>query len=155
MPNAGNLQAPAGQTYHLPPVSLRGYICSRRSNYRKIVYHKLSMGIPDYDHLYGEWREAVKDQMLARGFRKIHTFPDHHFQQIVAGMRTLRPACDSLVTGVAANNRGVMRQIDEAVVQLVKDCGVKLRTTMKTRSTGLAPLGQNGVFYEQIMLSDR
>jgi len=155
MPNAGNLQAPAGQTYHLPPVSLRGYISSRRPNYRKIVDHKLSMGIPDENHLYGEWGEAVKDQILARGFRKIPTFPDHHFQQIVAGMRTLRPACDSLVTAAAANNRAVMRQIDEAVVQLVKDCGVKLRTTVKNRSTGLAPLGQNGVLYNQIMLSDR
>jgi len=48
-----------------------------------------------------------------------------------------------------------MRQIDEAVVQLVKDCGVKLRTTVKNRSTGLAPVGQNGVFYDPIMLSDR
>jgi len=148
MPNAGNLQAPAGQSYHLPQVSLRGYISSRRTNYRKIVDHKLSMGIPDDNHLYGEWLEAVKDQMLARGFRKIRTFPDHYFQQIVASMRTLRPACDSLVTAAAANNRAVMRQIDEAVVQLVKDCGVKLRTTVKNRSTGLAPLGQNGVFYD-------
>jgi len=94
MPNAGNLQAPAGQTYHLPPVSLRGYISSRRPNYRKIVDHKLSMGIPDDNHLYGQWREAVKDQMPARGFRKIRTFPDHHFQQIVARMRTLRPGCE-------------------------------------------------------------
>jgi len=155
MPNAGNLQAPAGQTYHLPPVSLRGYISSRCSNYRKIVDHKLSMGIPDDNHLYGEWREAVKDQMLARAFRKIRTFPDHHFQQIVACIRTPRPACDSLVTAAAANNRAVMREIYEAVVQLVKDCGVKLGTTVKNGSTGLAPLGQNGVFYDQIMLSDR
>ena len=93
--------------------------------------------------------------MLATGFRKIRTVPDHHFQQIVAGMRTLRPACDSLVTAAAANNRAVMRQIAEAVVQLVKDCGVKLRTTVKNGSTGLAPLGQNGLFYDQIMLSDR
>jgi len=93
--------------------------------------------------------------MLARGFRKIRTFPDHYFQQIVAGMRTLRHACDILVTAAAANNRVVLRQIDEAVVQLVKDCGLKLRTTVKNRSTGLAPLGQNGVFYNQIMLSDR
>jgi len=112
------------------------------------------MGILDDNHLYGEPREAVKDQIIARGFRKIRTFPDHQFQQIVAGMRTLRPACDRLVTAAAANNRAVMRQINEAVVQLVKDCGVKLRTTVKNRSTGLAPLGQNGVFYDQIMLSD-
>jgi len=113
------------------------------------------MGIPNDNYLYGEWPEAVTDQMLARGFRKIRTFPDHHFQQIVAGMRTLRHACDSLVTAEAAKNRAVLRQIDEGVVQLVKDCGVKLRTTVKNRSTGLAPLGQNGVFYYQIMLSDR
>jgi len=112
------------------------------------------MGIPDDNHLYEEWRESVEDQMLARSFRKIRTFPDNHFQEIVAGMSTLRPACDSLVTAVAANNRAVMHQIDEAVVQLVKDCAVKLRTTV-TCSTGLAPLGQNGVFYDQIMLSDR
>jgi len=67
MPNAGNLPAPAGQTYHLPPGSLRGYICSKPANYQKIVDHKLSMGIPDDNHLYDECREAVKDQMLARG----------------------------------------------------------------------------------------
>jgi len=91
--------------------------------------------------------------MLARSFGKIRTFRDHHFHQIVAGMRTLRPACDSLVTAAAANYRPVMRQIDEAVVQLVKDCQVKFRTTAKNRSTGLAPVGQN-VFYDQIMLSD-
>jgi len=93
--------------------------------------------------------------MLARGFRKVRAFPDHHFQQIVAGMRTLRPTCDTLVTAAATNNWPVMRQIDEAIVQLVKDGGVKLRTTVKNRSTGQAPLGQNGVFYDQIMLRDR
>jgi len=93
--------------------------------------------------------------MLAMGFRKIHTFLDHHFQLIVVGMRTLRPAWNTIVTAAAANNRAVMRQIDEAVVQLVKDCGVRLRTTVKNHSTGLAPLGQNGVFYDQLMLSDR
>jgi len=90
----------------------------------------------------------VKDQMLARGFRNIRIFPDHHFQQIVAGIRAPRPACDSLVTAAAANNRACMRQIDEAVVQLVKDCGVKLRTTVKNCSTGLARLGQHGIFYD-------
>jgi len=113
------------------------------------------MAIPDNNYLYGEWRQAVKDQMLATGFRKIHTFLDHHFQLIVVGMRTLRPAWNTIVTAAAANNRAVMHQIDEAVVQLVKDCGVRLRTTVKNHSTGLAPLGQNGVFYDQLMLSDR
>jgi len=70
-------------------------------------------------------------------------------------MRALCPACDTLVTAVAVNNRARMPQIHEAVVQLVKDCGVKLTTTVKNRSTGLAPLGQHGIFYDQIMLSNR
>jgi len=125
-PNTGNLQAPAVHTYHLPPVSLTGDIITRRTNYRNISDHKISMGIPDDNNLYGECQKAVMDQMLARGFRKIRTFPDHHFQQIVRGMRALHPACDSLVTAAAVNNRARMRQIDEAVVQLVKACGVKL-----------------------------
>jgi len=155
MPNAGNLQSRAGQTYHLPPVALRGYISTRYTNYRNNRDHKISIGIPNNNHLYGEWQEAVKNQMLARGIRKILTFPDQHFQQIVGDMRTLRPACDSLVTAVATNNRARMRQIDEPVVQLVKDCGVKLRTTVKNRSTGLAPLGKHGTLYDQMMLRDR
>ena len=95
----------------------------------------------------------MKEQQHASGFRKIHIFPDDHFQQMVAGMRTLCSACDSIVTAAAANNRAVMHQIDEAIVQLVKHCGMRWRTTVKNHSTGLAPVGQN-VFNDQIMLSD-
>ena len=62
---------------------------------------------------------------------------------MVAGMRTLRPPCDSLVTTAAANTRTVMRQMDEAVVHLVMDCEVKLRKTVMNRSTELAAQGQN------------
>jgi len=118
MPDAGNREAPAGPTYHPPLVFLTGYISTRLTNYRNISDHKVSMCIRDNNHLYGEWQEAVKDHLLPRCFRKICTFSDHHFQHIVASMRALRPACDSLVTAAAANNRARMRQIDEAVVQL-------------------------------------
>jgi len=38
--------------------------------------------------------------------------------------------------------------------KLVKDCGVKLRTTVKNRSTRLAPHGQHGIFYDHILMSD-
>ena len=113
------------------------------------------MGIPNDNHLYGKWREDVKDQMLARGFMKITTFPDHHFRQIVTGMRALRPACDSFGTAAAANNMAHMRQIDEALVQPVKDSVVELRTMVKKGSTRLAQLGQHGIFYDQIMIRDR
>jgi len=112
------------------------------------------MGIPDDNYLYGEWREVVKDQMLARAFRKIRTLSDHHCQQILASMRALCPTCDRLVTAAAVNNMARMRQIDEAVVQLVKDCVVNLRTTVKNRSTGLAPQGRHAIFYNQITRSD-
>jgi len=93
--------------------------------------------------------------MLARGFRKIRTFPDHHFHQIVAGMTGLCPAWDSLVTAAAANNRPCMHKIDEAVVQRVKDREVKLKTIVKNHSTGLAPQGQHGIIYDQVILSER
>lgn len=69
------------------------------------------MGIPDDNHLYGVGRKAVNDQMLTRGFRIIRTFLVHSFPQIVAGLRALCPACHSIVTAAAANNRAHMRQI--------------------------------------------
>jgi len=70
--------------------------------------------------------------MLARSYisENCH-FPDAEFQQIVAGMRRLKPACDELPTASAANNMASMQEIDEAVLQLVKDCGKKLTTSAK------------------------
>jgi len=66
----------------------------------------------------------VKDQMLARGYISDNWhFPDAEFQQIVAGMRRLKPACDELATASAANNMASMQEIDKAVLQLVKDSG--------------------------------
>jgi len=58
-------------------------------------------------------RDAVKDQMLARGYISDNTlFPDAEFQQIVAGMRRLKPGCDELATASAANNMASMQAID-------------------------------------------
>jgi len=45
-------------------------------------------------------------------------------------MRRLRPACDQLATESAGNNVARMREADEVIVQLVKDCISKLPTTM-------------------------
>jgi len=75
----------------------------------------------------------VKDQILARGYITDNSqFPDAEFQQIVGGMRRLKPACDELATASAVNNMPSMQEIDEAVLQLVKDCGKKLAHTIKT-----------------------
>ena len=73
--------------------------------------------------------------MLARGYISDNAhFPDAEFQQIVAGMRRLKPACYELATASAANNMASMQGIDEAVLQLVKDCGKKLTKTIRTNN---------------------
>ena len=61
-------------------------------------------------------------------------FPDAEFQQILEGMRRLKPACDELGTASGANNMASMQEIDEAVLQLVKDCGKKLANTIRTNT---------------------
>jgi len=73
--------------------------------------------------------------MLARGYISDNChFPDAKFQQMIAGMRRLKPACDELATASAANTIASMEEIDEAVLQLVKDCGKRLTKTMETNN---------------------
>jgi len=64
----------------------------------------------------------------------IHHFPDTSFLQIVAGFRQLRAACDELATASAANDIPGIQEVDEAVVQLVKDCGKKLTNTINLKN---------------------
>jgi len=91
MPAGGPQQAPVGHTYQLPANILIGEISHRRTDRVKISEHKFSMGIPAGsigNLIYGTWRDAVKNQMLARGYlTDLHHFPDVEFQQIVAGVR--------------------------------------------------------------------
>jgi len=78
-----------------------------------VPHHPINKPSPEY---LG-WRDAVKDEMLASGYisDNLH-FPDAEFQQIVAGMRRLKPACDELATASAANNMASMHKIDKAVL---------------------------------------
>jgi len=136
MQNAGVL-AP-GQTDQLPPSSLQGAISMHRTNPggRAISDHKLNMGFTQVQaqkKMYTEWRNCAKDQMIARGFapagRTAKNFPDADFLPICTGMRTLRPACDLIVSAVAANDMHRLEDIEEAVVELVKDSCRKLNDT--------------------------
>jgi len=83
--------------------------------------------------MYTEWRNGAKDQMIARGFapagRTAKDFPDADFLPIYTGMRTLRPACDLIVSAVAANEMHRPEDIEEGVVELVKDSCRKLNDT--------------------------
>jgi len=73
--------------------------------------------------------------MLARGnISDNWHLPDAEFQQIVEGMRRLKPACDELGTASAANKLASMQEIDETVLQLIKDCGKKLANTIRTNN---------------------
>ena len=159
MQNPGAQQAPPGQTYQLPPNSLSGEISAKSKNpeagKRKINTYKAFIGITDDDAgkaLYAHWRETVKDQTLARNYADIYQFPDAEFQQIVADMRRLLPVCDALATASAANNIRLMQEIDEGVVQLVKDCGKKLTSTLGKRVRGAPQPGNPGVLPAQVIV---
>ena len=137
MQNPGVQQAPAWQTYQLPPNSLPGAISVKGKNpeagKRKIKTHKAFIGITDDatgEALYAHWGEIVKDQMLVRNYNDIYQFPDVKFQQIVAGMKGLLPVCEALTIASAPDNIHLLQEIDEGVVQLVKDCGKKLTKTL-------------------------
>jgi len=87
------------------------------------------------DASYGAWRDAVKEQMLARSYQTdLHHFPNAEFLQIVAAFRQLRPSCDELATASVANDIPGMQEVDEAVVQLVKDCGKKLTNSINLKN---------------------
>jgi len=90
--------------------------------------------------------------MLARGNISDHWhFPDAEFQQIVACIRRLKPACDKLDTASAANNIASMQEIDQAVVQLGKDSRKKVTKTVET--TKRVPLPGLGVPPPHVILN--
>jgi len=163
MHNLGVQQALAGQTYQLPPNSILGVVSATRPNPggQSITHYKGAMGFPANNAgavVYKESRRLVKYQLVARNFMPLANFALQKFQQIVAGIRRLRPACDQPVTKSAANNVARMRAADEAIVQLVKDCMSKLTTTMNTQLQVVAKgqpapaLGQPGVPTAQVIV---
>ena len=108
MQNPGIQQAPAGQRYQLLPNSLAGVISAAPPNtggfsithFKRSVGHSLVNATPQYT----AWQNLVKDQLLARNFTPLANFPTADFQEIVAGIRRLLPACDRLATASPANN---------------------------------------------------
>jgi len=163
MHNPGAQQALARQTYQLPPNSLLGVISATRPipGGQSITHYKGAMAFPANNAGavgYKEWRRLVKDQVVARNFTPLANFAIGECQQIVAGMRRLRPACDQLATESAANNVARMREANEAIVQLVKDSRSKLTTTMNKQLQVVAKgqpapaLGQPGVPTTQVIV---
>jgi len=82
----------------------------------------------------------VKDQMTARNLvlsnDKPANYPDADFLPIYTGMRALLPACDLIATAGAANNQAYIMDVEEVVVDLIKDCVKKLEDT-KRRTNGV------------------
>jgi len=163
MHNPGVQQAPAGQTYQLLLNSLLGVISGTRPNPggQSITHDKGAMGFPANNAgavVYKEWRRLVKDQLVARNFTLLGNVAVGEFQQIVAGMGRLRPPCNPLGPEAAANNLALMREADEAIVQVVKDCMSKLTTTMYKQLQVVAKgqpapaVGQPGVPTTQVIV---
>jgi len=79
--------------------------------------------------------------MIARGFapagRTAKDFPDADFLPIRTGMRTLHPACDLIVSTVAANDMHHLEDIEETVMELVKDSCRKLNDTNNKGKIGV------------------
>ena len=155
--NPGAQQDPQGRTYQLPPNSLAGVIGAKWKNpetgKQKIKTHKAFIGITENDAgeaLYGDLRDTVKDQMLARNYAEIKEFPNAEVQQIVASMRRLLPVWHALATASATNNINLMQEIDEGVIQIVKDCGKKLTNTLGKRVPGAPPPWNPGVLPAQV-----
>jgi len=127
-----------GQTDQLPPSLLQGEIRmdSTNSGGRGISDHKLNMGFTEVQaqkKMYPEWRNCANDQMIPPDFapegQTAKNFPEADFLPIYTGMRTLRPASDLIVSAVAANDMYRVEDIEEAVVELVKDSCRKLNDT--------------------------
>jgi len=103
---------------------------------RAISDHKLNMGftqVPGQKKMYTEWRNSAKDQIIARGVapagRRAKGFPDADFLPIYTAMRTLCPASDLIVSAVAAKDMHHREDIEELVVELVKNSCRKLNDT--------------------------
>jgi len=103
---------------------------------RAISDHRLNMGfirVQCQKKMYTEWWNCAKDQMIARGFapagQMAKGFPDANFLPIYTGMRILRPACDLIISAVAANHMDRVEDIEKAVVGPAKDSCWKLNDT--------------------------
>jgi len=79
------------------------------------------------------------------GFTLSKADKDLDFQHIFQGMRRLRPVCDSLVSASTANDAPHMRDVDEAVVQMIRDWGRKLRDSIAHHPAGAPPPGAPAV----------
>jgi len=66
----------------------------------------------------------VKDPILARGFISDNWhFLDAEFQQIMAGIRRLKPGGNALATASAPNNMASMQEIDEEFIHWLMTVG--------------------------------
>ena len=83
--------------------------------------------------MYTEWRNCAKDQRIERGFaparRTAKGFADADFLPIYTCLRTLPPACDVIVSAGSVNHMHGLEDIEQGVVELVKESCRKLNDT--------------------------
>lgn len=135
MVNVANGQKGQGSPLDLLPVITYAAVDvhARQPMAHLVSHYKTTVGFtgdPNGKTLYTRWRQTVRDQMSARNFTNLNTFPDAEFHDIVLGMRRLRPGCDGLATAHAGGNTHLIRAIDESIIQLVRDIGKKFTTSL-------------------------
>jgi len=79
MNNPGGQQAPAGQTYQLPPNALLGVISATGGNPvgQSITHYKIALGFAANNAgavVYNKWRRLLKDPLVAGNFTPLANF---------------------------------------------------------------------------------
>jgi len=73
--------------------------------------------------------------MTARNFVLVNdkpaSYPKADFLPIYTGMRALLPACDLIATAIAVNNQAHITDVEEALIDLIKDCVKKVQDMTK------------------------
>jgi len=136
MQNARGLAS--AQRDQLLPSSHQAAISMHRTNPGSGAFsaHKLNMGFTQVQaqkKKSTDWRICAQDEKIARGFararRIARNFHDTDFLPINTGMRIWCPACNLIVSAVAANDMYHVEDIVEAVGKLGKDSCRKLNDT--------------------------
>jgi len=87
------------------------------------------------ENLYKTERKCVKNQMTARNFLLVNVKPTSHsdvdFLPIYTGMRASLPAGDPIATAVTANNQAHKTDIEEVLIDFIKDWVKKLQDRKK------------------------
>jgi len=135
-----------GHTDQVPPCSVQEQNSMHRTNPGgwAVSGYRLNLGFTQVlaqKKIYTEWWNCAINQMIARGFVPAgwvgKDFPDADFLPMYTTIRTLGPACDLIVSTVAADYIHRLECNEKALVELVKHRSRKLNNTNNNSKMGV------------------